>query len=44
MKRPAVLVSLTVVLLVVFLGLGLVAFAYSGAANVAASEDYLPGM
>jgi hypothetical protein len=25
------------------LGLGLVAFAYSGAANVAASADYLPG-
>lgn len=44
MKRPAILVSLTVVLVVVFLGLGLVAFAYSGAANVAATHDYLPGV
>jgi mono/diheme cytochrome c family protein len=44
MKRSAVLISLTVVLVVVFLGLGLVAFGYSGAANVAASEDYLPGV
>jgi mono/diheme cytochrome c family protein len=43
MKRPAVLVSLTVVLVVAFFWLGLVAFAYSGVANVAASQDYLPG-
>jgi hypothetical protein len=43
MKRPAVLISLTVVLVVAFFGLGLVAFAYSGAVNVAASADYLPG-
>jgi mono/diheme cytochrome c family protein len=44
MKRPALLISFTVVLVVMFLALGLVAFAYSGAANVAASEDYLPGV
>lgn len=43
MKRPAVLVSTTVVLVVAFFWLGLVAFAYSGAANVGASADYLPG-
>lgn len=44
MKRPASVVSLTVVLVVAFLWLGLVAFAYSGTANVAASRDYLPGV
>lgn len=44
MRRPAILVSLTVVLVVVFFALGLVAFAYSGAPNVAASHDYLPGV
>jgi mono/diheme cytochrome c family protein len=43
MKRAAVLLSLAVVLVLAFLSLGLVAFAYSGAVNVAASEDYLPG-
>lgn len=44
MRRPAVLVSSTVVLVLAFLWVGLVAFAYSGAANVAASRDYLPGV
>ena len=43
MKRPAALISLTVLAMVAFFWLGLVAFAYSGAVNVAASEDYLPG-
>jgi mono/diheme cytochrome c family protein len=43
MKRPAVLVVITVVLVVAVLWLGLVAFAYSGAANVGASAGYLPG-
>jgi mono/diheme cytochrome c family protein len=43
MKGPAVLVSLTAVVVVAFFCLGPVAFAYSGAANVAASEDFLPG-
>ncbi len=43
MKRPVVLVSLTAVLVVAVFCLGMVAFAYSGAANVAASQDYLPG-
>ena len=43
MTRPVVLISLTVVLVVASFWLGLVAFAYSGTANVAASADYLPG-
>lgn len=43
MRRPALLIPLTVAMVVTFFGLGLVAFAYSGAVNVAASEDYLPG-
>lgn len=44
MKRPAMLILLTASLVLGALGLGVVAIAYSGTLNVAASEDYLPGL
>jgi mono/diheme cytochrome c family protein len=44
MRRPAVLIVSTVAVVVALFGAGLQAFAYSGAANVAATQDYLPGV
>lgn len=44
MKRPVVLIVVTILLVLAFFWLGLVAFAYSGAVNVAASNGYLPGV
>lgn len=43
MKRPFVLVGLTILVGIAVLGVSLVMVAYSGAVNVAASADYLPG-